>query len=73
MRKILSALLAGLLLAGCLALPAAAEAYGAPDITPATKMEDIRQNPSILGAGIFTYSLDQYRPLDRMYWNGQTL
>lgn len=73
MRKIFSALLAGLLLAGCLALPAAAEAYGAPDITPATKMEDIRQNPSILGAGIFTYSLDQYRPLDRMYWNGQTL
>ena len=56
-----------------LAQPVSAQELGEANITPGTKMGDIRSNPSIVGAGIYTYSLDQDRPLDRLYWNTQTL
>lgn len=56
-----------------LALPAFAAEFGEADITPQTKMRDIRSNPSIIGAGIYTYSLDQERCLDRHYWDTQPL
>lgn len=39
-----------------MALPAFAAEYGEPDITPQTTMGEIRSNPSILGAGVWTYS-----------------
>ena len=73
-RRFWQTVLLSLCLAAALALPAfAQEEYGEPNITPQTKMEDIRKNPSIIGAGIYTYSLDQWRPVDRAYWNNQTL
>lgn len=56
-----------------LAQSAFAEELGQANITPRTKMEEIRSNPSIVGAGIYTYSLDQDRVLDRMYWDAQPL
>lgn len=56
-----------------LAQPAFAEELGQANITPRTKMAEIRSNPSIVGAGIYTYSLDQDRVLDRMYWDAQPL
>ena len=56
-----------------LAQPAFAEELGQANITPHTKMAEIRSNPSIVGAGIYTYSLDQDRVLDRMYWDAQPL
>ena len=37
-----------------MALPAFAAEYGEPDITPQTTMGEIRSNPSILGAGVWT-------------------
>ena len=55
------------------AAPAFAAEYGEANITPRTKMRDIRNNPSIVGAGIYTYSLDQDRFLDRLYWDAQPL
>ena len=56
-----------------LAQPAFAEELGQANITPRTKMAEIRSNPSVVGAGIYTYSLDQDRVLDRMYWDAQPL
>ena len=56
-----------------LAQPAFAEELGQANITPRTKMAEIRSNPSIVGAGIYTYSLEQDRVLDRMYWDAQPL
>ena len=56
-----------------LAQPAFAEELGQANITPRTKMAEIRSNPGIVGAGIYTYSLDQDRVLDRMYWDAQPL
>lgn len=56
-----------------LALPAFAAELGEANITPQTKMREIRSNPSIVGAGIYTYSLDQDRYLDRLYWDTQPL
>ena len=56
-----------------LAQPAFAEELGQANITPRTKMAEIRSNPSIVGAGIYTYSLDQDRALDRLYWDAQPL
>ena len=38
-----------------LAQSAFAEELGQANITPRTKMEEIRSNPSIVGAGIYTY------------------
>lgn len=45
-----------------MALPAFAAEYGEPDITPQTTMGEIRSNPSILGAGVWTYSKEQNLP-----------
>lgn len=39
--------------------------YGEPDITPQTTMGEIRSNPSILGAGVWTYSKEQNLPRHR--------
>lgn len=73
MKKRLRCLLFGIGLVVMLAQPAFAAELGEPNITPKTKMADIRKNPSIVGAGIYTYSLDQERPLDRLYWDAQPL
>lgn len=56
-----------------MAMPAFAAEYGEANITPRTKMREIRNNPSIVGAGIYTYSLDQDRFIDRLYWDAQPL
>ena len=45
-----------------MALPAFAAEYGEPDITPQTTMGEIRSNPGILGAGVWTYSKEQNLP-----------
>ena len=73
MRKRFYAVLLSMGLLLLLAQPAFAAELGEPNITPQTKMEEIRSNPSIVGAGIYTYSLDQDRALDRLYWDAQPL
>ena len=73
MRKRLRTVMFGIGLMILLAQPAFAEELGQANITPRTKMAEIRSNPSIVGAGIYTYSLDQDRGLDRMYWDVQPL
>ena len=56
-----------------MALPAFAAEYGEPDITPQTTMGEIRSNPSILGAGVWTYSKEQNLPGTEDWCNDQTL
>lgn len=56
-----------------MALPAFAAEYGEPDITPQTTMGEIRSNPSILGAGVWTYSKEQNLPGTEEWCNDQTL
>ena len=56
-----------------MALPAFAAEYGEPDITPQTTMGEIRSNPSILGAGVWTYSKEQNLPGSEVWCNDQTL
>ena len=56
-----------------MALPAFAVEYGEPDITPQTTMGEIRSNPSILGAGVWTYSKEQNLPGTEDWCNDQTL
>lgn len=73
MRKRLRTVMVSIGLMILLAQPAFAEELGQANITPRTKMAEIRSNPSIVGAGIYTYSLDQDRVLDRMYWDAQPL
>ena len=73
MRKRLRTVMFGIGRMSLLAQPAFAKELGQANITPRTKMEEIRSNPSIVGAGIYTYSLDQDRVLDRMYWDAQPL
>ena len=73
MRKRLRTVMFGIGLMILLAQPAFAEELGQANITPRTKMAEIRSNPSVVGAGIYTYSLDQDRVLDRMYWDAQPL
>ena len=73
MRNRLRTVMFGIGLMILLAQPAFAEELGQANITPRTKMAEIRSNPSIVGAGIYTYSLDQDRVLDRMYWDAQPL
>ena len=46
-------LLAAAALAAALALPAQA-AIGEADITPETPMAELRANPSVVGAGLYT-------------------
>ena len=38
------------------------DVYKRQDITPQTTMGEIRSNPSILGAGVWTYSKEQNLP-----------
>ena len=73
MRNRLRTVMFGIGLMILLAQPAFAEELGQANITPRTKMAEIRSNPSVVGAGIYTYSLDQDRVLDRMYWDAQPL
>ena len=73
MRKRLRTVMFGIGLMILLAQPAFAEELGQANITPRTKMAEIRSNPSVVGAGIYTYSLEQDRVLDRMYWDAQPL
>ena len=73
MKKRFRAVLLSLGFLFLLAQPAFAAELGEPNITPQTKMAEIRSNPSIVGAGIYTYSLDQDRALDRLYWDAQPL
>jgi len=54
-------------------LRALAAEYGEPDITPQTTMGEIRSNPSILGAGVWTYSKEQNLPGTEDWCNDQTL
>ena len=70
MRNRLRTVMFGIGLMILLAQPAFAEELGQANITPRTKMAEIRSNPSVVGAGIYTYSLDQDRVLDRMYLAG---
>ena len=62
---------AALLLAG-LPLEAFAAEYGAANITTQTTMTAIHQHPSLVGAGIMTYSKDKFFP-QRQKWANKTL
>ena len=54
-------LLAAAALAAALALPAQA-AIGEANITPDTPMAELRANPSVVGAGLYTYNQEQDSP-----------
>lgn len=64
--KLKRVLASALLLATLLTLPArAAQASGAKgeaNITPDTPMAKIRSNPSVMGAGLYTYNQEQDTP-----------
>ncbi len=66
MRKRLRTVMFGIGLMILLAQPAFAEELGQANITPRTKMAEIRSNPSIVGAGIYPYSVVQEGVRDRM-------
>ena len=70
-RLCIAAVCIGLLLA--LALPAWATEYGEANITPQTTMGEIRKNPSILGAGLWTYTKEQNLPVPENIFDSQTL
>lgn len=65
-------LLAALALAAALALPASA-AQGEANITPDTPMAELRANPSVVGAGLYTYNQEQDNPWDIRKWADTTL
>ena len=75
--KLKRVLASALLLATLLTLPArAAQASGAKgeaNITPDTPMAKIRSNPSVMGAGLYTYSQEQDTPRDIRKWKDTTL
>ena len=75
--KLKRVLASALLLATLLTLPAwAAQASGAKgeaNITPDTPMAKIRSNPSIMGAGLYTYNQEQDTPRDIRKWKDTTL
>ena len=54
-------LLAAAALAAAMALPAQA-AIGEANITPDTSMAELRANPSVVGAGLYTYNQEQDSP-----------
>lgn len=57
-----------------LALPAfAAGEKGEANITPETTMKELRENPSIKGSGIYTYSQELENPCKRKLWANSTL
>ena len=65
-------LLAAAALAAALALPAGAAA-GEANITPDTPMAELRANPSVVGAGLYTYNQEQDNPRDIRKWADTTL
>ena len=65
-------LLAAVALAAALALPASA-AQGEANITPDTPMAELRANPSVVGAGLYTYNQEQDNPRDIRKWANTTL
>ena len=73
--KLKRVLASALLLATLLTLPArAAQASGAKgeaNITPDTPMAKIRSNPSVMGAGLYTYNQEQDNPRDIRKWNSR--
>ena len=75
--KLKRVLASALLLATLLILPArAAQASGAKgeaNITPDTPMAKIRSNPSVMGAGLYTYNQEQDTPRDIRKWKDTTL
>ena len=75
--KLKRVLASALLLATLLTLPArAAQASGAKgeaNITPDTPMAKIRSNPSVMGAGLYTYNQEQDTPRDIRKWKDATL
>ena len=75
--KLKRVLASALLLAILLTLPArAAQASGAKgeaNITPDTPMAKIRSNPSVMGAGLYTYNQEQDTPRDIRKWKDTTL
>ena len=59
-----------------LMLPAAfATEYGQPDITADTTLKQVRENPSIAGSGILTYSKlgDSYNSMTRRMFENETI
>lgn len=71
-RKILAGLISICLLLALAPLCFAAE-YGEANITPQTTMGEIRSNPSILGAGLWTYTKEQNLPGLENIYDDQTL
>jgi len=71
----LKRVLASLLLAVSLfALPVCAESgKGEANITPDTPMTELRANPSVIGAGLYTYNQEQDNPRDIRKWKNTTL
>ena len=65
-------LLAAAALAAAMALPAQA-AIGEANITPDTPMAELRANPSVVGAGLYTYNQEQDSPRDIRRWADTTL
>ena len=65
-------LLAAAALAAAMALPAHA-AIGEANITPDTPMAELRANPSVVGAGLYTYNQEQDSPRDIRRWADTTL
>ena len=72
MRNRLRTVMFGIGLMILLAQPAFAEELGQANITPRTKMAEIRSNPA-LWVRASTPIADQDRVLDRMYWDAQPL
>ena len=75
--KLKRVLASALLLATLLTLPAraarASGAKGEANITPDTLMAKIRSNPSVMGAGLYTYNQEQDTPRDIRKWEDTTL
>ena len=71
LKRILAAVL---LAASLLTLPVSAAAeQGEANITPDTPMTELRANPSIIGAGLYTYNQEQDDPRDIRKWENTTL
>lgn len=67
-------ILLGALMLGMLTLPVYAEGEKSEaNITPQTTMKELRENPSIKGSGIYTYSQELENPCKRKLWANSTL
>ena len=73
MSKRLRTVIFGIGLMILLAQPAFAEELGQANITPDTPMAKIRSNPSVMGAGLYTYNQEQDNPRDIRKWKDTTL